>query len=361
MTALLPPSAALGARQLDAPDDLEAVLDMLESNGWTDGLPVIPPTVERVERALRAVGRAPVEELGTVPPRWGVATVGVVVANAIMAGCRPPEIPVVLAAVEAVLRKPYNLYSVQATTGSVGPMIVVSGPIADQLGIHGGSGCLGPGWRANAVVGRALRLVLLNVGGARPGQLDRSTHGQPGKFTSLCVTENLAASPWPALHVERGYAPEQSVAFLMSVMGSADLIDYSSTNAEDLLAMLAGCLGGLGVNHVMFGGYSVLMLGPEHAHMLAQAGYSRADVARQLAARCTVPLADFPATARQMLATKRPRYFGDGPDAARSAQAIPIFDSPAHLQVIVAGGEGPHSAFLPAYGDLTDPQAVVIC
>jgi hypothetical protein len=273
-----------------------------------------------------------------------------------MAGCTDEVLPVVLAAVEGVCRPRHNIYGVQATTGSVAPMIVVFGPGASRLGIHGGVGCLGPGFRANASIGRALRLVLWNIGGGRPGDLDRATHGQPGKFT-LCIAENQAENPWNPWHQDKGFDAEETVVLLTGVMGTEDLIDYSSQNADDLLTMLGSCSDTLAANHMLYGGWSTFLLAPEHARLLTAAGHSRADVARLLVERGSVPLAAFPTTSQEVLRRKRPRLFGH---AGEPPELIPAFDSPDHLQVVVAGGPGPHSVFCPSYGDLTDPQWVPV-
>jgi hypothetical protein len=276
------------------------------------------------------------------------------VANALIAGCIEELLPVVLAAVEGVCRPRHNIYGVQATTGSVTPLIAVFGPGAQRLGIHGGVGCLGPGFRANATIGRALRLVLWNVGGGHPGDLDRATHGQPGKFT-LCIAENQADNPWSPWHTDQGFAAHKTAVLVTGVMGTEDLIDYSSQNAEDLLTMLGSAFDTMSSNHMIYGGYSTFLLAPEHAHMFAAAGYSRADVAESLARHAGLAFDSFPLTTQQAIRRKRPQLFGLHGEAP---EFVPSFDSPGHLQVVVAGGPGPHSVFCPSYGDLTDPQWV---
>jgi hypothetical protein len=342
------------AADFSGPVDVLEATEIFSGRGWGDGLPIVPPTRERVDRVLDVLGRDPNEELGPVPPRWGVATVELVVVNAIMAGCPSQLVRVVLAAVEAVLKPAYNLYSIQATTGSVGPSIIVSGPLADELGISGGAGCLGPGHRANLAVGRALRMVLANIGGATPGALDRATLGQPGKI-ALCFSENQADNPWPPLHVELGYEPEQSVVIIDSIMGTTDIMDHTSNVAEDLLHMLSGCVGGSAFNHTQTGGHSVLVLCPEHAGLLAQAGLSRADVARELSKRASIEVGAFTGRALEnVVRVRRARHFGPG------VTRIPVFDGPEFIRIVVAGGAGPHSTFLPSFGEVTVPQVVPI-
>jgi hypothetical protein len=338
----------------DGPDDALEATDIYFRRGWGDGLPIVPPTRQRVNEVLMALGRDGSQQLGPIPPRWGVATVELVAVNAIMAGCRPELVRVVLAAVEGVLRPGYNLYSIQATTGSVTPLITVSGPLASQVGIHGGAGCLGPGHPANLAVGRALRMVLTNIGGAIPGEFDRATSGQPGKI-ALCVAENQAANPWPPLQVELGYKADQSIVVIDSVMGTTDIMDHTSNRAEDLLHMLAGCLGGSAFNHTQTGGHSVLLLCPEHADLLAGAGWSRAGVATELARRAWIELGLFTDRALEnVVKVRRARHFTAG------ATRIPVFDGPENLRIVVAGGAGPHSTFLPSFGEVSLPQVVPV-
>ncbi len=183
-------------------DDLEEMFE----RGWTDGLPVIPPTPERVEAMLG--GRNPRHSLGELPPAMGRATLERVAACAVLAGCRPDYFPVVVAAVQAALEPRFNVGGQAVTTQPAGQVMIVNGPIRDAIGLNGSMGALGPGWRANMTIGRALRLVISLTGGGFPGRLDRSTLGQPGKL-GLCLAEDEAVSPWEPLHVERGYAAER--------------------------------------------------------------------------------------------------------------------------------------------------------
>ena len=187
----------------EAPGDMDEFQGWIMERGWSDGLPAIPPTPERVARMLSATRRRPDDVAAILVPRLGRATIEAIAANAVMAGARPEHLPVILAAVEAVAEPAFNLQAIQTTTHPCSPLVIVNGPLAARLGIHAGGNVLGQGARANAVIGRALRLILQNVGGARPGQEDRATHGHPGKY-SYCMAENEAASPWAPLSVERG-------------------------------------------------------------------------------------------------------------------------------------------------------------
>src|SRR5438067_894958 len=193
-------------------DELE---DMLERGG-SDGLPVVPPTPERVEAMLG--GRDPAVSLGPVPPAHGAATLERIAACAVLAGCRPLYFPLVVAAVEAALEPAFNAHGLAVTTQPAGPVAIVNGPVRDAAGLNSGMGALGPGTRANMTVGRALRLVLTLTGGARPGGLDRSTLGNPGKV-GLCIAENEETSPWEPLHVERGFSRDTSTVTLLAADG----------------------------------------------------------------------------------------------------------------------------------------------
>jgi hypothetical protein len=248
--------------------DEEAVRAWFEDHRLTDGLPIVPPTEERVAAMVSASGLPPGESLGAIPPSFGEATVEKLAANAVMAGLRPDRFPVVLAAVRAMLRPEFNLYGVQATTHPVAPLVVVHGPAARNLGVHGGAGALGPGFPANATIGRALRMVLLNVGGAYPGVGDLSTHGGPAKFT-YCLTENVAASPWPEFHTRRGFAPTESAVTVFGGEAPHNVNDHQSSEPERLLGIVADVMGALGHNSWYSaaddGNDMVVLLSPEHA------------------------------------------------------------------------------------------------
>ena len=224
-------------RDITVPDDFNAFNDECEQRGWSDGLPLVPPTVARVEAMLAATKRDRNEIVAHIAPGFGAATVERIAINAVMAGCRPEYLPVLLAAVEAVADEKFNLQGIQATTNPAAPWIIVNGPLAATLGVNAGLNCLGQGNRANATLGRALRLVLQNIGGALPGQMDRATHGQPGKYT-FCCAENEAASPWQPLHVERGFNADENVVTVVGAAGTLNMNSHSK-DAADLLRAIA--------------------------------------------------------------------------------------------------------------------------
>lgn len=221
------------------------------------------------------------DELGTMPPRQGIVTYEILAVNAVMAGCRPEYFPVVIAAVEAMLDPTFNLFAVQATTHPCAPCVIVNGPIAHELGINARYGAFGPGVRANATIGRAVRLTLMNVGGASPGVLDRSTQGQPAKY-AYCEAENEAEneSPWPPLQVERGFAATTSTVTVTAAERPHNLNDHVSNHADGILATLRGAMNDMGCNNAYLYGQPTIALGPEHAAILAANGLSKDDIRR---------------------------------------------------------------------------------
>src|ERR1700674_1675715 len=199
------------ANTIDLPDSLEAINDHFYEQGWTDGLPIIPPTPERVEGVRAGMPwRDPDDVVRVVPPAMGVATLRNIAVNAVMAGCQPACLPVIVAALSAVLDKPYGLAHRHTTTHAGAPLLIVNGPIVGELGLNYGNGVFGPGWRANATIGRGLRLTLVNLGGAVPSEVDLCQHAHPGKYT-YCIAEHQDANPWEPLLTRRGFWPNDSV------------------------------------------------------------------------------------------------------------------------------------------------------
>src|SRR5512132_1369694 len=216
--------------------DVDAdAIEALYARGVTDGLPVVPPTRARVARAVAAAGRAADDLVAVVPPNYGRATVEKIAISAVMAGCRPEYLPVVVAAVEAVCDEAFDLHGVSATTNAPAPLIVINGPVRKTLDVNCGAGVFGSGWRANATIGRALRLVCVNVGGARPGVVSMSTLAHPGRYT-YCIGEAEEDNPWEPLHVEHGFAPEDSTVAVLAADAPITVFDQRSRTAADLCA-----------------------------------------------------------------------------------------------------------------------------
>lgn len=326
--------------RLEVADDFEAVQNLYLERGWTDGLPVVPPTAERVEAMLAATPLESQHVIGEIPPNWGSATVEKLAVNAVMAGCRPEYLPVVIASVEAMCDPVFNLYAIQATTHPCAPLIIVNGPICDELGLHGGSGAYGPGWQANATIGRAVRLVQLNVGGAYPGVGDMSTQGAPSKYT-YCVAENEEANPWEPLHIERGFMASQSTVTVLAGEPPHNINDHSGRTAEDILTIIAGAISVTGANNAYTGGETLLALGPEHAATIANDGFGKREIREWLHKNARIPLERY--THETMM--ERFQKIPDGP--------VPMVVEPDLLTIIVLGGPGKHSSWVPTFGGTT--------
>jgi hypothetical protein len=303
-------------------DELE---DMFE-RGWTDGLPVVPPTVERVDAML--AGRDPDELLGLVPPALGEATVARVAACAVLAGCKPAYFPVVLAAVEAMLDPAFNLHGQAVTTSPPGQIVIVNGPVRDAVGLHAGMGALGPGWRANLTIGRAVRLVVQLTGGGVAGGLDRATLGHHGKI-SFCLAEDEETSPWPSLAADRGFGAGASTVTLLAGDAPLSVSDHRSKTPRELAATLGWAASATWSPFWWpVDATSLFILGREHVRLFAEAGWSKTDVrdaiyeevrrpARELRRGETTPLVQTAA-----------------PD-----EPIPKWDVPERIVIVVAGGE----------------------
>ncbi|MGE0824993.1 MAG: hypothetical protein AB7P18_23120 [Candidatus Binatia bacterium] len=326
-------------------DSLEAVNDWFYDQGWTDGLPIVPPTAERVEKILAWTDRDSQDELGAIPPKYGIATIEKMAINAVMAGCLPEYFPIVIAAVEALLEAQFNLYAVQSTTHPCAPLVIVNGPLAREVGLNARYNAFGQGWRPNATIGRALRLVLLNIGGGAPGILDRATQGQPGKY-SYCVAENEDENPWEPLHVERGFPADVSTVTVCGAEGPHNINDHVSTAAPGILTTIASTMAGMGSNNAYAFGEPILALGPEHAEILARDGIRKEDIRDYVFRHARVPRAQWEAGGMFGM--------GIGPDNLFPGEAaLPLIRTPAHLMIIVVGGPGRHSCWMPTFGAMT--------
>lgn len=336
----------LKSERVKVRDTPEAMARLLEARGWGDGLPVVPPTPERVARMVEGAGLAPDAEIGLMPPRQGVITVEVLAVNAVMAGCHPAYMPVLVSAARAVLEPEFSLHAIQATTHPVAPLIIVNGPIVGEIGLNAEYGCFAPGNRANATIGRAMRLTLLNVGGASPGVLDRATQGSPAKY-AFCIAENEAASPWEPLHVERGFAPDESAVTLVGCEGPHNINDHVSHTAEGILATAADTMSIMGCNNFYLRGEPVLALGPEHAATIAGDGLTKADVKGRIFELARKPVRQLKRGAMWGMQTWGEEITEHEDD---DDFEIPLLDEPEDLLLIVAGGAGKHSCYMPTFG-----------
>ena len=280
------------SRFLELPDDPVLASRALYEAGYTDGLPVVPPTPERVRAMMEADPRGAQATIGRVPPRLGSATIEAMAVNAVMAGARPESFPVIVAAMEAMLTPTFNLLGVQATTHPCTPVLMVSGPIRHALKMALGVNALGEGNEASVTIGRAVRLILRNVGGAIPGTTDMVTHGTPARL-GFVFAENEEDSPFPPFHVSLGFKKEDSVVFVLAGEGPHNVNDHSSMTAESVLMMIAGTVGASGSNDLGRGGKPLFLplrraltgreSGPEMAALLPLIGRDEA-IARLRAA-----------------------------------------------------------------------------
>ena len=316
-------------------DDPIAILEAFTERNWADGLPIVAPTEERVSAMLG--GRDGARSLGMMPPLWRQVTLDKLAVNAVMAGCEPRAFAIIVAAVEAMLDRAFNLYGVQATTHPVAPLLVVNGPYGREVGLHSGSGCFGPGFRANATIGRAVRLILLNLGGAWPGRYDMATQGSPAKF-SYCIAENEAASPWGPL----------AGGDTVTVYGGEpphNVNDHVSTTASGILTTLCDTAVSLGSNVGWYFSQSQLLvvLGPEHARTIADDGFTRGDVQRFVYEHARLPLGRLKLAGMWGM-HDWPAWMNAVTDPATLMPQVP---SPDDVFVVVAGGSGKHSAVVP--------------
>lgn len=313
-------------------DPIEACFE----RGWTDGLPVVPPTDERILRMLQGTRRAPGEIVGDVPPNLLACTVEKVAINAVMAGCRPEYMPVLLAALETALEPVFTLHGLLCTTCFSGPVIVVNGEIARRIGMNSGINALGQGNRANATIGRALQLIVRNVGGGRPGELDRSTLGGPGKYT-FCFAEDESDATWEPLSVARGIAPGKNAVTLFQGDGIQGFIDQRSRTPEELTRSLSMSLAAVGHPKLCQFTNAMLVLCPEHYAIYRANGWDRARITRELHAALLRPGRDL---------VKGAQGVGEGIDPSRAEEMVPKFWDEG-LLIVRAGGEaGLFSAIL---------------
>jgi len=333
-------------RELVLDGDEEAVREQLHAWGWTDGLPVVVPTAERVERFCAEAAHGPDQVLGHLAPRGAPLTTRILAANAVMAGCLPACMPVLEAAVEGMLADDFNLFGMQTTTHPCACLAIVHGPIAERLGMNSGAGAFGPGNRANGSIGRALRLVMMNVGGALPGSTDRATQGTPAKWT-WCFAENDAGSPWEPYHVAVcGMGAEESAVTVAAVEGPHNINDHGSDSGEQILFTIAETMTTPGSNTLYRGGDHFVVLGPEHAALIASSGFDRAGVQAWLYEHARVPVERIGA---KKLA-EASAWGGWAAELEGWGGRIPIARAPEEIRVLVAGGPGKHSAWIPTFG-----------
>lgn len=342
----------LDTLKIDSSESLEDINALLYRLGVTDGLPVIPPTLQRVVAMLD--GRNPEHTLALLPPMRGRATLRKLAICAVMAGCRPAYFPVLMAAIRAVVEPQFNLFGIQTTTGSATVMLLINGPIIDHCDLNAGANALGPGTQSNATIGRALQLALRNIGGAIPGHTDKATMGQPAKYT-LCCAENAEASPWEPFHVWRGYAPHDSTVTVVGISGTVEVVDAASSSAASFLTTLAHSMtiaGNVGGGNMIGGGEPLCLLAPEHAAIIAR------DLTRQQAQEFLWHQARLPLT---VLSPERAEHVR----RTHPADALPLTEltvarRPDDIFFVVVGGIGAKSTYVPTWGGTTQAVTRVI-
>lgn len=324
----------------------EIVQQQLAAAYLTDGLPVVPPTAERVSAMLAHNGYAAEEEIAMLPPGFETATAGDIAICAVLAGCKADYFPVLIAATEALSDMHFNLVGIATTTGSAAPIYIVNGPIAKKIGLNAKNNVLGSGHRANATIGRAMSFILQNIGGAKPGEVDMATLGQPAKY-ACCFAENVAESPWPPLHVERGFAMDASVVTVVGIAGTIEVNDSDSKTAGDMAQtfaqsmLITGVAGGSGL---LGGGEPLCILPPEWATVFHQDGYDKTKTKAAIWERATLSV-------EKLSPAMRARRMAAASDS--SAGIIRVAEKPDDLMIVVAGGVGRKAAYAPTWGGTT--------
>ena len=327
----------LRARRIEVAEH-DDVVEFMFDQGLTDGLPVVPPTAERVLRMLEGTRRDAQEVVAVVPPNLAPATVEKVAINAVMAGCRPEYLPVVIAALEAVCTDEFNAHGVWATTMGASPVLFVNGPIRERIGMNSRLSALGQGNRANASIGRALRLVVRNVGGARPGGTERSTLGSSMKFAKA-FAEAEERSPWEPYHVEHGFAPDDSVVTVIASTGEHLVTDQTSRTASQLAGSFGLAMEGMHHPRGHGVGDVLLVISPEHVDTLWRDGWTKDDVRARIQEVTARPLRELLADDVSGVGASLARFGPDGPTEEQLEERIPKFGKPENIRIVVAGSD----------------------
>ena len=321
--------------------------------GWGDGFPLVPPTEEKVEAMFKATNRNPDDVIAILEPGYGIATVKIIAINAVMAGCHPEHLPILLAAVKAITKPEYRLRTVAMSTGPHAPMMVVNGPIAKNLSINSGRGALGPGKQSwsNTVLGRALRLILMNVGQAYVGTMDLDTIGSPNKY-SMCIAENEDDSPWEPYHKDMGYSKEQSTVTVFGVESQLEIFDFKNHTPEGILNSFAGTANGVGALATREwlmprrGADNAVLICPDHANAIAEAGWQMEDIQAYLHKKTLIPAWLYKNTIQTERIKNGCRWILDAPDD----MLLPATGAPDWFRVIVVGGAAGKSSFTTGVG-----------
>jgi hypothetical protein len=338
-------AATLTSKRFSVKDEADAI-EMAFDKGWSDGLPVVPPTEARVRAMLEAARLEPGHQVGFVTHRAVSITAEKVAINAVMAGCRPEYMPVVVAAVEGIADSRWSYHGPGTSTGGAGVLMIVNGPIARELDINAGDNLFGPGWRSNLTIGRAVRLVMRNVCGSLPGLLDRGTLGHPGKL-SYVIAENEAESSWTPLHVERGFRADQSAVTVVAANGPHQFYNQLSNTAEGVLTTVADDMRISG--SVMGQPTYVIVLAGEHMKTIAADGWDKKRIRQFL----------FEKTHNSYAHLKRTQRMSGEIAPGDEQKMRPLVASPDDILVVAAGGRaGAFSCYIPGWGSAKSSQAV---
>lgn len=339
------------SRVFEVSDIAEAV-EFCYRQGWTDGLPIVPPTGPAIENILTYLGRDPQEVVGIIPPRNGIATIEKIAINCVMAGCLPEYVPIVIAALEAMFEERFNLNGVQTTTHCCAPLVIVSGSAVKRLGFNTLEGSLGHGSRANATIGRAVRLLLWNVGGGYPSEPCKTTHGHAGYY-SFCIAEDADNNPWEPLHVENGFGADETAVTVVAVGGPHSIgTGAGYCGSEDILYVLADAIAVLGSNNE-HGGDMVLALSPLVSQKLASEGLSKQEVKRQLMRLAVRPVREV--KRHHSIAEASPFHWRHLVDPDDDDALVPFIREIENLTMITTGGWGSGGGFaslFPGWGNL---------
>jgi hypothetical protein len=332
-------------RLLDVPDSPRELARHFYELGLSDGLPIIPPTEQAVREMLELHALDATTSVGRLPPKAGVASLGLLATNAVMAGVDPVAFPLVIAAVQALIEPDFNLRGVQATTHPCSPLLIVSGPIRHALRFNMNGNALGDSNATSATVGRAIRFVLRNIGGAKPGVTDMTTQGSPAR-AGFVLAENEELSPLPAYHVSRGFVATQNVVTVFASEGPHNINDHASNSGGELIEVIARSMATMGTNDLgRPNGNPVLVLGPEHATVLGRDGFTREQIQDYLFEHARVRTSDMPPDMVRWMELR-----DDVDQSLWTALGVPIANRAADFHVLVAGGPGRHSCHVPSFG-----------
>ena len=336
--------AQLVSQHIDVADDFDAVQSLYLERGWTDGLPIVPPTPGRIESMLQATGLDPQQVVAEIPPTYGAATVEKLAINCVMAGCKPAHLPVLIAAVESIIATSGPGYDMSTTCAA--PFMLVNGPIVKELGINSGRCALGPGSqsRVNIALGRALRLIKMNIGFNRPGYMDMDTIGSPTKF-SLCAAENEEQNPWEPFHVEKGFASDSSTVTILDIVNQKEGADMYNTTPEGVLDTIAFLTSVPPMHYSYFGrgggGGYLILLSPEHASIIDRYGWSKESVKRYIWQRSKIP-ASRHSNQNQLrhdgVRANHWKWLLQRPIRELEDMLLPVVETPSSYQIVVVGG-----------------------